>query len=68
MNAQEQAAFRAGVLAAQQMALVAAVSIEVREDARELRQQAAAAALQGLATGLVETFLAKPDGGPVDKS
>ena len=34
------------------MALTAAVTIEVRTDAQEVRQQAAAAALQGLAEGL----------------
>jgi hypothetical protein len=47
MTPREQAAFNAGLEAARQAALTAAVSIEVRDDAREVRQQAAAAALQG---------------------
>jgi hypothetical protein len=57
MTAREQAAFAAGIETARQMALMAAVTIEVREDASELRQQAAAAALQGLAEGLKAAFL-----------
>lgn len=52
MTPREQAAFAAGIETARQMALTAAVTIEVREDGREVRQQAAAAALQGLADGL----------------
>lgn len=51
MTPREQAAFNAGVEAMRQMAMIAAVSIEVRDDAREVRQQAAAAALHGLAEG-----------------
>lgn len=61
MTAREEAAFRAGIEAARQMALTAAVTIEVRDDAREIRQRAAAAALQGLADGLASTFLGRPD-------
>lgn len=49
MTGREQAAFAAGVETARQMALTAAVTIEVRTDAQEVRHQAAAAALQGLA-------------------
>lgn len=52
MTPREQSAFAAGIEAARQAALTAAVTIEVRDDAREVRQQAAAAALQGLAEGL----------------
>ena len=52
MTVREQAAFTAGIEMAQQMAMVAAVTIEVRDDAGAVRQQAAAAALQGLAEGL----------------
>ncbi|GJE14455.1 hypothetical protein FOHLNKBM_5530 [Methylobacterium longum] len=48
----ERAAFTTGIEAARQMALTAAVTIEVCDDAREIRQQAAAAALQGFAEGL----------------
>lgn len=51
MTPREQAFFNAGVEAMRQMAMIAAVSIEVRDDAREIRQQAAAAALHGLAEG-----------------
>ena len=50
----EQAAFAAGIETARQMALTAAVTGEVRDDAQAVRQQAAAAALQGLAEGLQE--------------
>lgn len=52
MTPREQAAFAAGIETARQMALTAAVTIEVREDAGAVRQQAAVAALQGLAEGL----------------
>ena len=51
MTPREQAAFNAGVEAVRQMALIAAVTIEARDDAQKLRQRAAAAALQGLADG-----------------
>ena len=54
MTRREQAAFTAGIETARQMALTAAVTIEVRDDAQSVRQQAAAAALQGLAEGLQE--------------
>lgn len=52
MTLREQAAFAAGIEHARQMALIAAVSLEVRDDAGEIRQRAAVAALQGLAEGL----------------
>ena len=51
MTASEKAAFNAGIQAMRQMAMIAAVTIESREDAREVRQQAAAAALHGLSEG-----------------
>ncbi len=51
MTPREQAAFNQGVEAARQMAMVAAVSIEVVDDRAELRQRAAAAALLGFAEG-----------------
>lgn len=60
MTPREQAAFKAGVETARQMALTAAVTLEVRDDAREVRQQAAVAALQGLAAGLHAAFIAPP--------
>lgn len=58
MTARERIAFDAGIEAARQAALVAAVSLEIRDDAGEVRQRAAVAALQGLAEGLRETCLA----------
>jgi hypothetical protein len=57
MTRREQTAFAAGIETARQMAMAAAVTIEIRDDAGELRQQAAVAALQGLADGLKATFL-----------
>ncbi len=60
MTLREQAAFAAGIETARQMAMTAAVSIEVRADAGDLRQRAAVAALQGLAAGLNEAFLNRP--------
>ncbi|KQQ39153.1 hypothetical protein ASF58_22950 [Methylobacterium sp. Leaf125] len=51
MSPNEQAAFAAGVEAMRQMAMIAAVTIEARDDASDLRQRAAAAALHGLAEG-----------------
>lgn len=51
MTPRERAAFNQGVDAMRQMAMTAAVTIEVRDDARAVRQQAAAAALHGLAEG-----------------
>ncbi|MCJ2136704.1 hypothetical protein MKK69_22080 [Methylobacterium sp. J-026] len=56
----EQAAFTAGFETARQMALAAAVTTETRDDAREVRQQTAIAALYGLAAGLHAAFIAPP--------
>jgi len=42
------------------MALIAAITLEARDDARELRQQAAVAALQGLAEGAKALFAKAP--------
>lgn len=52
MNARELAAYRAGLRHAADMALVAAMTLELRSDAGKLRQQAAIEALRGLADGL----------------
>ena len=52
MNARELAAFRAGILHASQMELIAATEIELRDDAGKLRHRAAIEALRGLAEGL----------------
>ena len=57
MTPREQAAFNAGIEAMRQMAMIAAVTIEVRDDCREIRQQAAAAALHGLAEGAASLLL-----------
>jgi len=57
MTRSEQAAFNAGVEAMRQMAMIAAITIENRDDAREVRQQAAVAALHGLAEGAKAVFL-----------
>lgn len=51
MSATEMVAYNAGVEALRQMAMVAALTIEARDDARKLHQQAAAAALHDLADG-----------------
>ncbi|MHC2019712.1 hypothetical protein [Methylobacterium sp. CM6247] len=52
----EQAAYLKGILDAREFAMVAAITIE----AREVRQQAAAAALHGLAGGLKQLVPQKP--------
>ena len=57
----EQAAFRLGITVAIDMALAAADAIEARPDAGNVRQQAAVAALQGLAEGLVGAMLEPRD-------
>ena len=51
MTPSEQAAYAAGIRAVLDMATIAAITIETRDDARAVRQQAAAAALYGLAEG-----------------
>lgn len=61
MTPNEEAAYHAGVEAMRQMAMVAALTIEARDDAREIRQQAAAAALHGLAEGAKALLPHKPD-------
>ena len=60
MTPREQAAFAAGIETARQMALTSAAILEVRDDAGEVRQRAAAAALAGLAEGLKAAFLIPP--------
>lgn len=52
MTPRELAAYRAGLRQAADLALVAALTIELRDDAGELRQRAAIEALRGLAEGL----------------
>ncbi|MCC0808055.1 hypothetical protein FPV16_17870 [Methylobacterium sp. W2] len=59
MSPREQAAYARGVREARQMAMIAAVTIEARDDHREVRQQAAAAALHGLAEGLKQLLPTK---------
>ncbi|MCC0808694.1 hypothetical protein FPV16_21210 [Methylobacterium sp. W2] len=60
MTPAEQAAYARGVGEARQMAMIAAISIEARDDHREVRQQAASAALHGLAEGLEQLVPQKP--------
>jgi hypothetical protein len=60
MNARELAAFRAGILHASHMAIIAATEIELRDDAGKLRQRAAIEALRGLAEGLKATATTPP--------
>lgn len=55
MTASEQAAFAAGIRHAADMALTTVVTMEVRPDARQVRQRAAIAALRALAEGLKES-------------
>ena len=52
MSASELAAFRAGLRHAADIALIAAMELELRDDAGKLRQRAAIEALRGLAEGL----------------
>lgn len=52
MSPRELAAFRAGLRHAADMALIAAMELELRPDAGKLRQRAAIEALRGLAEGL----------------
>ncbi|KAB7782902.1 hypothetical protein [Methylorubrum populi] len=52
MTPRELAAYHAGLRHAADMALIAAVELELRDDASELRQRAAIEALRGLAEGL----------------
>lgn len=61
MTPREQAAYHAGIEAMRQMAMIAAVTIETRPDADDLRQRAAAAALHGLAEGAKALLPHKPD-------
>lgn len=62
MNPHELAAFRAGLLHASHLALIAVLTIELRDDAGELRQQSAVAALRGLAEGLKADTTHQPVG------
>ncbi|MFE1603336.1 hypothetical protein [Methylobacterium sp. ID0610] len=67
MTARERDAYIAGVRDVLDMALAAAVTIEARPDAQDLRQRAAVAALQGLAEGARAFLLpGKPD--PLQKA
>lgn len=54
-----QAAYAKGIKDAREMAMIAAITIESRDDHREVRQQAAAAALHGFADGLAQLLPAK---------
>lgn len=56
MTPTQQVAFHAGIRHAAEMAQVAALQIELRPDANNLRQRAAIEALRGLAEGLNAAF------------
>lgn len=60
MTPRERAAFNAGIETARQMALITAMTIETRDGSGIVRDQAAVAALQGLADGLKAVFLDPP--------
>lgn len=57
MNARERAAFNAGIEAVRQMALTTVITLEVRDDAGRVKNQAAVAALQALAEGARDLML-----------
>jgi len=57
MTPRERTALNAGIEAVRQMALVSAVTLEVRDDAGRVQHQAAVAALQALAEGARDLML-----------
>jgi hypothetical protein len=57
MTTREITAFNAGIEAVRQMALIATMTIEVRDDASRVRHQAAVAALQARAEGARDLML-----------
>ena len=57
MTTREITAFNAGIETVRQMALIATMTIEVRDDASQVRHQAAVAALQALAVGARDLML-----------
>ena len=57
MTPREQAADNASIDAVRHAALIAAITIQTRDDAGEVRHRAAAAALHGLADGAVALIL-----------
>ena len=57
MTPRERAAFNAGIEVVRQMALTTAVTLEVRDDAGRVQNQAAVAALQALAEGARDLML-----------
>jgi len=61
MTAREAAAFNAGVEAVRQMAMAAAVTMESRDDATDVRKQAAVAALSALADGAKSLLIGKSE-------
>lgn len=63
MNARELAAYRTGIRHAADAALIVAMTLELRDDAGDLRQRVAIEALRGLAEGLAAEI--RPDDGAV---
>lgn len=60
MTPRELAAYRAGLRQAAEWALVTALSLELRDDAGELRQRAAIETLRGFAEGLKADTIHRP--------
>ena len=60
MSPAELAAFHAGLAHAASLAQIAALMLEIRDDARQVRQRAAIAALRALAEALKEQASASP--------
>ena len=67
MNAHECATYNAGIETARQLALITAMTIETRDTPGTVREQAAVAALQGLADGLKVAFLNPPAEDPMQR-
>lgn len=69
MTPREVEAYNTGIRAVLDMATIAAVTIETRDDSQGIRQRAAAAALQGLAEGAKSLLVgAEPEPDPVHRA
>ncbi len=64
MTPTETAAFNAGLRHAAEMAQLAALTLELRPDAGQVRQRAAIEALRGLAEGLKASLQDQASGNP----
>lgn len=61
MTPREAAAYNAGIELVRQMAMAAAVTMETRDDATDVRKQAAVAALSALAEGARSLLISKDE-------